>query len=143
MCEKDIRWIQRLNNYSKALDRLTEAVVAIENASDIDHLDLLKEGLIQRFEFTHELSWKVLKDYMEYQGIAEIRGSRDAFRQALNSNLISDPSWMESIQTRNITSHIYDEDITNTIFEEIIKVYYPLMITLRKTMNKIKADEHK
>ncbi|MDE6537603.1 MAG: nucleotidyltransferase substrate binding protein [Muribaculaceae bacterium] len=143
MCEKDVRWIQRLYNYSKALDRLTEAVVAIENASDIDHLDLLKEGLIQRFEFTHELSWKVLKDYMEYQGIAEIRGSRDAFRQALNSNLISDPSWMDSIQTRNITSHTYDEDITNTIFEEIIKVYYPLMITLRETMNKIKADEHK
>ena len=68
--DKDIRWIQRLNNYRKALNRLTQAVriVAGQMGSEEEIDDLLKEGLIQRFEYTHELAWKVMKDYAEYQG---------------------------------------------------------------------------
>ena len=63
---------------------------------DID--DLLKEGVIQRFEYTHELAWKVMKDYAEYQGYTDLRGSRDSFRIALQMGLIEDDEWMDSIE---------------------------------------------
>ena len=68
MKEKDIRWVQRFSNYQKALRRLDEAIEIVSRKTDwaesID--DLLQEGLIQRFEYTHELAWKVMKDYAEY-----------------------------------------------------------------------------
>ena len=67
--------------------------------------ELLKEGLIQRFEYTHELAWKVMKDYAEYQGYTDVRGSRDALRQALQMGLINDAVWMDSIEDRNLISH--------------------------------------
>ena len=82
---EDIRWQQRFSNYQKALMRLSEAVDVL-NSQDIVNvleLTLLKEGLIQRFEYTHELAWKVMKDYLEYQGYVDIRGSRDAIRKSL------------------------------------------------------------
>ena len=66
---------------------------------------------IQRFEYTHELAWKVMKDYAEYQGYSDIRGSRDAIRKALEINLIFDRRWMESVEDRNLTSHNYDDEI--------------------------------
>ena len=82
MAETDIRWKQRLENFSKALDRLNEAAQIMEKELHFSEEvnDLLKEGLIQRFEYTHELAWNVMKDYAEYQGSTEIRGSRDAIR---------------------------------------------------------------
>ena len=100
MKEKDIRWVQRFSNYQKALRRLDEAIEIVSRKTDwaesID--DLLQEGLIQRFEYTHELAWKVMKDYAEYQGYTDVRGSRDAFRKALEMGLIQDRRWMESIE---------------------------------------------
>ena len=101
--EKDIRWVQRFSNFRKALNRLEQAVKILseqmESNQEVD--ELLKEGLIQRFEYTHELAWKVMKDYAEYQGYTEIRGSRDAFRKAFEMNIISDKRWMNSIEDRN------------------------------------------
>ena len=81
---KDIRWMQRFDNYRKALRLLGQAVEIVSQRVNEDEAveDLLKEGLIQRFEYTHELAWKVMKDYAEYQGYTDIRGSRDAFRKA-------------------------------------------------------------
>ena len=112
MKEKDIRWVQRFSNYQKALRRLDEAIEIVSRKTDwaesID--DLLQEGLIQRFEYTHELAWKVMKDYAEYQGYTDVRGSRDAFRKALEMGLIQDRRWMESIEDRNLTSHNYDDE---------------------------------
>ena len=76
---QDIRWLQRFSNYCKALAKLGQAVDIVswrlELADEID--ELLQEGLIQRFEYTRELVWKVMKDYAEYQGYTDIRGSRD------------------------------------------------------------------
>ncbi len=141
MKEKDIRWLQRFNNYSKALKRLEEAISTIKANSESPNLDLLKEGLIQRFEFTHELAWKVMKDYLEYQGYDEIRGSRDAFRKSLSIGIIDSPVWLDSIQTRNITSHTYDEDITNETLQVIVSDYFPIMKNFESLMNKIAEDE--
>ena len=138
--EQDIRWLQRLENYSKALRKLEEAVEIVNQSFDSPNIDLLKEGLIQRFEFTHELAWKVMKDYLEYQGYSDIKGSRDAFRKSLAVGIIESPLWIDSIQTRNITSHTYDEEISNTVIEKIISVYFPLMKQFESTMIRLKDE---
>lgn len=134
--EKDIRWIQRFRNFRSALYRLGKAVeIVTEQISEDEEVDdLLKEGLIQRFEYTHELAWKVMKDYAEYQGYTEIRGSRDAFRKAFDMGLVTDKSWMDSIIDRNLTSHNYDEDTAEDICENIVDVYYPLFVKFEKVM---------
>jgi len=134
--EEDVRWIQRFINYRKALLKLSQAVNLIANSFNNDKGvdELLKEGLIQRFEYTHELAWKVMKDYAEYQGYTEIRGSRDAFRQALQMGIIDSTEWMGSIEDRNLTSHNYDEDVAEEIYETIVKVYYPLFVKFERTM---------
>ena len=96
--------------------------------------DLLKEGLIQRFEYTHELAWKVMKDFAEYQGYTEIRGSRDAFRIALQMGLIEDSAWMDSIADRNLTSHNYDEDVAEEVYQSVVEKYHPLFLDFEKNM---------
>ena len=138
--EQDIRWLQRLENYSKALRKLEVAVEIVNQNFDSPNIDLLKEGLIQRFEFTHELAWKVMKDYLEYQGYSEIKGSRDAFRKSIAVGIIESPLWIDSIQTRNITSHTYDEEISNTVIEKIISIYFPLMKQFESTMIRLKDE---
>lgn len=134
--EKDIRWIQRFRNFRSALYRQGKAVeiVTKQISEDEEVDDLLKEGLIQRFEYTHELAWKVMKDYAEYQGYTDIRGSRDAFRKAFDMRLVTDKSWMDSIIDRNLTSHNYDEDTAEDICENIVDVYYPLFVKFEKVM---------
>ncbi|MBD5355875.1 MAG: nucleotidyltransferase [Bacteroides sp.] len=134
---KDIRWIQRFNNYRRALAKLSTAVKTMTSESDFssDIDELLKEGLIRRFEYTHELAWKVMKDYAEYQGYTEIRGSRDAFRKGLMMDIIDSPDWMDSIEDRNLTSHNYDEETANEIYEGIINKYYPLFVKFEQTMS--------
>ncbi len=136
MKEKDIRWVQRFSNYQKALRRLDEAIEIVSRKTDwaesID--DLLQEGLIQRFEYTHELAWKVMKDYAEYQGYTDVRGSRDAFRKALEMGLIQDRRWMESIEDRNLTSHNYDDETAHEINRRIVLLYHPLFQSFEKEM---------
>lgn len=73
-------------------------------------------GLIKAFEFTHELPWNVMKDYFEYQGNTSITGSRDATREAFRRNLIDDgEGWMEMLQSRNKTSHTYNQEVADEI----------------------------
>lgn len=135
MKEQDIRWVQRFANYRKALDRLGIAVDIVARAeADAAMKELMKEGLIQRFEYTHELAWKVMKDYAEYQGYTEIRGSRDAFRKAFEMGIIADRRWMESIEDRNLTSHNYDDETAEKIYEAIVNVYYPLFRSFENMM---------
>lgn len=139
---KDIRWIQRFTNYRKALTKLSQAVSIItaqqDGQKDID--DLMKEGLIQRFEYTHELAWKVMKDYAEYQGYTEVRGSRDAFRQALQMGIIDDAGWMESIEDRNLTSHNYDEEVAEEVYQAIVHKYYPLFVRFEQVMSQLSGE---
>ena len=120
----DTRWVQRLSNYDKAVARLQNAanIIADEKHFDNDADELLKEGLIQRFEYTQELAWKVMKDYEEYQGYTDVQGSRDAIRKALQMGIIEDAAWMNTISSRNLTSHCYDEDEFNMVFNKIIYV---------------------
>jgi len=139
---KDIRWMQRFDNYRKALRLLGQAVEIVSQRVNGDEAveDLLKEGLIQRFEYTHELAWKVMKDYAEYQGYTDIRGSRDAFRKAFEMEIITDKRWMESIADRNLTSYNYDDETAEAIYEAVVNVYYPLFVQLESTMLQLMAE---
>lgn len=141
---KDIRWHQRLDNYVRAVSRIGDAVERLRNSNGKDPglEDMMRDSLIQRFEFTHELAWKLMKDYAEYQGHTGIRGSRDAIRIALQMNLIDDPEWMESVELRNRTSHRYDEEMVMEASGAIIKSYYPLMAKFRSVMQEIQSSEN-
>lgn len=130
----DIRWKQRFSNFEKALLKMTEVI----ELKEISLSDLEKEGLIQRFEFTHELCWNVMKDFLIYDGIQNIIGSRSAVREAFNKGLItSGEIWMDMIESRNRTSHTYIETILTQEFEKIIKLYYPLMIEFQNKMKSL------
>ena len=139
----DIRWQQRFQNFSKALGllRVAAEIVGqdIEYGRDIS--DLLREGLIQRFEYTHELAWNVMKDFAEYQGNTGIKGSRDAIRYGLSNGLIDDKSWMKSIEDRNLSSHHYDSCTAEAIIMKIIGTYLPLLNHFEETMNKLKQQQ--
>jgi nucleotidyltransferase substrate binding protein (TIGR01987 family) len=139
--QQDIRWIQRLSNYNKAVARLQDAVAitSANNGFGKETDDLLKEGLIQRFEYTQELAWKVMKDYEEYQGYTDIQGSRDAIRKALQMGIINSPAWMNTIYSRNLTSHCYDEKEFNTILQQITVDYLPIFVSFSEKMNSIKT----
>ena len=99
-----------------------------------------RDGLVQRFEFTHELSWKLMKAYAEYQGFDGIGGSRDATRKAFEMSLISDgQSWMDMIKSRNETSHNYDGSMADDVVDSIINRFYPLLAEFYQKMNCLSA----
>ncbi|WP_172149257.1 MULTISPECIES: nucleotidyltransferase substrate binding protein [Pseudomonas] len=138
MTDQDIRWQQRLVNYSRALAQLTRAV---ELARSRQLSELEKQGLIQAFEFVFELAWNLMKDYFLYQGNPGITGSRDAIRTAFKQGLISDgEGWMEMIKSRNQTAHTYNESVANEITEKIMVLYYDLFQQYEKHMQDL-ADQ--
>jgi nucleotidyltransferase substrate binding protein (TIGR01987 family) len=119
----DIRWKQRFSNFTRAFQSLTEAV-ALSQQRELSALE--QQGLIQSFEFTHELAWKMLKDYLEYQGVSNIVGSRDASRVAFQNALIQDGEvWMQMIAARNQTSHTYNLKVAQSVVESILNRFYP------------------
>jgi nucleotidyltransferase substrate binding protein (TIGR01987 family) len=148
MNAKDIRWEQRFDNFVKAFKKLSQAVEYVKNDWAKKEKDtqgettqeiideILKEGLIQRFEYTYEMAWNVMKDYALYQGNAEIGGSRDAIRYAFANEIIVDgETWMDMIKSRIKTSHTYNEEIANDIFYKILKEYYPAFIQFKNKMS--------
>lgn len=136
MNEQDIRWQQRFHNFLKAFSLLEKAVLLHQEKG---LSDLEEQGIIQRFEFTHELAWNVLKDYFEYQGNTGITGSRDATREAFNRGLIEDgEGWMEMIKSRNSSSHTYNEDTAKEIVQHITEWYYRLFVDFKAKMTALK-----
>lgn len=147
---QDIRWEQRFSNYQKALRKFLKAVSVVsenmkgkEKSTNESIREILKEGLIQRFEYTHQLAWNVMKDYAEYQGNNELSGSRDATREAFKMGLISDAEgWMDMIKSRNETSHTYNEETANSIIEKIINHYHLLFIDFNQHMEVLRKGRH-
>lgn len=134
MNDQDIRWQQRFANYKKALLQLQDAVELSEQRT-LSKLE--KQGVIQAFEFTHELAWNVLKDFLQDQGNQNIKGSKDTTREAFKVELIADgEQWMAMIQSRNISSHTYDERTADQLVNVIIKQYFPLFAALQTEMEK-------
>lgn len=135
MDKQEIRWVQRLDSYRKAFERMNEAVEMISLYSIKNReTELFLDALIQRYEFTHELAWKLMKDYLEYMGISGIVGSRDAIRYALQNGIIEDDRWMDTIVDRNITSHNYNQEIAIEVAGRIISVYHSLFNEFLRVM---------
>jgi nucleotidyltransferase substrate binding protein (TIGR01987 family) len=146
----DFRWEQRFSNFSMAMEKLQQSVEFISRSSKIDEFggdnqvldEMIKEGLIQRFEYTHELAWNVMKDYAEFQGNATIGGSRDASREALQLKIITNGDvWMDMIKSRNKTSHTYNQETADEIFIKILKEYYPALEEFRVKMKSKISDK--
>lgn len=130
--DSDIRWKQRFSNYQKALNQL-QRFVEKGNLNEME-----EQGLVQAFEFTHELAWNVMKDYFEYQGNSQITGSRDATREAFQKGLVQDgEGWMEMIKSRNQSSHTYNEEIVKEIREKIFNQYLELFIAFNDKINSL------
>lgn len=120
---RDIRWKQRFNNYLKAFQTLVEAV-ELAQVRELSKLE--QQGLIQSFEFTHELAWNVLKDYLEDKGFTGLIGSKDTIRLAFKNGLIEQgEDWMEMIEARNQTSHTYNPDVARAVAGDILERFYP------------------
>lgn len=135
MTDHDIRWKQRFSNYLRAFDRLSQAVTLSQERA---LTDLEKQGLIQAFEFTHELAWNVMKDYFVYQGNTEISGARDATREAFSTGIIEDgDNWMEMIKSRNMSSHTYNEATETEISMKILTTYFELLTAFKDKMNSL------
>ncbi|MEY3463205.1 MAG: hypothetical protein RLZZ468_983 [Cyanobacteriota bacterium] len=129
MADADVRWRQRFDNLERA-HQVLERGVDLARQRPLSEPE--QQGLIQGFEFTHELAWNLLKDYLQYQGVAEIIGSRDATRLAFQNALISDgEGWMAMIKARNQSSHTYNLEQAQAIARDVIDRYAPLFGALR------------
>ena len=119
--DTDVRWHQRLQSFRRAYSRLSDGAHIAEQR-ELSPLE--KQGLIQAFEFTHELAWNVLKDYLESQGLEGVIGSKGATREAFKNGLLADGEvWMDMIKSRNQTSHTYNEETANEITAAILTRY--------------------
>jgi nucleotidyltransferase substrate binding protein (TIGR01987 family) len=131
MAASDVRWLQRLENYGRALATLERA---LQTARERPLSELEEQGLIQAFEFCHELSWLLLKDYLVDQGVSGISGSRDAVREAVVRELLpagSESTWMAMIRSRYLTSHTYNPELAHEIAALIVQRYAPALLELQ------------
>lgn len=139
MTGMDIRWIQRFNNYNKAFSSLS-AAVQLAGQRDLSKLE--EQGLIQAFEYTHELAWNTLKDFLENRGVKNLYGSKDTTRQAFKAGLIvNGDTWMQMIESRNLTTHTYDEATAAKIVAAIIHSYFAEFERLQVKMEALKKEE--
>jgi len=137
--KEDVRWLQRLENFEKAINQLKAAVVQY-NEKGLNELE--KQGMIQAFEYTFELAWNLIRDYFLYQGIHDIQGSRDAVKMAFKFGIIENGGiWMEIIKTRNLTAHTYNQMIADSIVSQIVKSYYAELEKLFKRFMEIKMND--
>ena len=138
---QDIRWLQRFQNYQKALAQLTQAV---DLSSQRALSKLEQQGLIQGFEYTHELAWNTLKDFLETRGAAEIFGSRDTTRAAFTAWLIDQGEvWMQMIQSRNQSTHTYNEEMMTQIVTAVIQTYMAEFTKLQSKFEQLRSAESK
>ena len=133
--KQDIRWIQRFQNYIKAFQTLIEAV---ELAQTRTLSKLEQQGLIQGFEFTHELAWNGFKDYLEHKGFVDLIGSRDATRMAFKNGLLEDGDvWMAMIKARNQSSQSYNLQLAEEIVDDILTLFYPAFEKMAQKFKKL------
>jgi len=120
MAEHDIRWQQRFNNYKKAFTQLKKFI----DKGKLSELEM--QGIVKAFEYTYELAWTTMKDFLEYRGQTDIYGSRDAIRKAYQLGLIENGAiWMDMLQSRNKTSHTYNEETAQAICTAVTEEYFP------------------
>jgi nucleotidyltransferase substrate binding protein (TIGR01987 family) len=130
----DIRWKQRFANFENAYLVFCRAVERCK-ASPED--DIIQMALVQTFEFTYELAWKTMKDYLAEEGFDDVQGSKQAIRAAFQAKLIGDAEhWMEAVQKRNLASHTYDRLILDEGVAFILNTFFPLAQALYEELKK-------
>jgi nucleotidyltransferase substrate binding protein (TIGR01987 family) len=130
---EDIRWKQGFNNYLKALQSLSRAVVLSEQRkfSELEEL-----GVIHGFVVTHELAWNVLKDYLEAQGFVGLGDSKVTTREAFKNALIVDgEAWMDMIKARSLTSQTYNTEIAASLANDVLQRFYPAFLGMVETFS--------
>lgn len=131
MRTKEIRWKQRFENFNKAYNQFHKAIQNFDKLSVLE-----KEGLIQRFEYTFELAWKTLKDYLESQEV-EAKFPREVIKQAFHYELIQDGElWMDMLEKRNLLAHTYDEERFNFAVKKIKEEYYGAISQIHSLLGK-------
>jgi nucleotidyltransferase substrate binding protein (TIGR01987 family) len=140
MSPPDIRWIQRFDNFKRAFARLREASALAEQRG---LSDLERQGLIQAFEFTHELAWNTLKDFLSARGSsAKLYGSKDATRAAFAAELIKDgEAWMMMVEHRNESSHTYNDDVAGKIMAAVQTLYVPAFEAFERRFMDLEKEE--
>ncbi len=135
MNNADIRWIQRFDNYKKALSQLQ---MFVDKGTELNFME--EQGMIQAFEYTYELAWNTIKDFYENQGEGGIQGSRDAIQIAFKRGLIIDGDiWMQMLKDRNRTAHTYNEKVADEIAQSILDKYFGQYAALKNEIEKILA----
>ena len=149
---EQIRWQQRFSNLEKAFKKLERGLQifdfdryrkkreelreTLDSGNEetlmleLEQLDLDREGIIQRFEYTFELFILTLQDYLKYTGEApeEVSGKTGVLKKALSNNLIEDhDGWRKMLKSRNLTSHTYNEETADKITADVVQTFFPLM----------------
>ncbi len=128
---KGTRWLQRLENYKQAVANINEIYDCIQK-NGLGKIYIM--ALIQAFEIVFEQAWKTVKDYLEYQGI-KTDTPREAIKTAFLRNLISNGElWIEMMESRNKTSHTYNENYAKMIADEVINKFLPEINSLERTL---------
>jgi nucleotidyltransferase substrate binding protein (TIGR01987 family) len=126
------RWHERLEQFCKALATLEEVV---PRASELNELE--KDGLLQRFEFTFELAWKLMQDYAYHIGQTHIKGPRPVLAEMSQNGLIDAFLWNEMLTTRNKLTHLYDEQASRQFVRTIATIYIGVFQDFRQAMTRI------
>ncbi len=122
----------KLENYKNALARLHKSIEDSEKFAD--NLTF-RDGVIQRFEFTAELAWKTIREYLLSEKVANINSPKSVMREAYHMNVITDEDgWIQILDDRNATSHIYDEQEATSIYKRIAAEHLPLFDKLLDTL---------
>ena len=139
MTNQDVRWQQRFANFTKALNQINSAA---DLAKQRRLSELERQGLIQAFEYTHELAWKTMKDFLESKGNTAVYGSRDATREIFKLGLIKNGDvWMDMIKNRNRSSHTYNEETANEIANAILDEYVNEFVIFQQTFDVLKNSQ--
>jgi len=127
------RLSNKLHNFKSAVERLGEALIELENSSS----SVVRDGVIQRFEFTTELAWKATREYLLDQGFVEVNSPKSVMKEAFSYGLIkNDEIWVQILNDRNLTSRIYKEDISIEICNRIIATHFNELKSLSERLNK-------
>ena len=111
----------KLNNFKNALHRLKESAVELEKNNT---RDVVRDGVIQRFELTYDLAWKTTKEYLEDVGIVDKSSPKAVIKEAYTQKIITnEQNWLLMLKDRNLTSHVYKEDMAQEIVERITGCY--------------------
>lgn len=128
--QKEIRWKQRFQNFKSAFMQL-EAATALPKLNDLE-----TSGLIQTFEYTFELAWKTLKDYLESEGI-NTSTPRQVIQESFKANIITNGhSWIDALEKRNLMAHTYNKNLSDQAAQLIKSQYFPLLRELFHTLEK-------